>query len=120
MPIHESSSDGRLARRLFATSHMLDTKWRKVFTAIEDHDPHCRSATIKFIDVDSPKQIRFPTSLECPHDFMDPVEFGPTPLRSIEWVDFPIDIRPLLKSIGKFTTEYDGSRTRIIGYSGKY
>jgi hypothetical protein len=48
---------------------------------------------------------------------MDTIEFGPTALRAIEWVEFPANLEIILRPIGQFKMEtYNGS-TRIVGYA---
>ena len=73
--------------------------------------------TIKFINVDDPKAMRFPPGLRCPWAYMDTIEYGPTELRSIEWMELPQDVSTALGLIGQFPIELTEKGTRIVGYS---
>ncbi len=72
--------------------------------------------TVKFIDVEEVKNLRFPPSLECPRPYMDTIEFGPVELRSIEWVSFRADIESIARDLGQFQIEKKGGICTIIGY----
>lgn len=90
-PAHSYYRERRMIRREFRASLMSDTKWRKLFLAIEELElalPLCR---IKWIDVQVPRLLRTPTSgtLSLPKPFVDTIEFGSFALCSIEWVEFP-------------------------------
>jgi hypothetical protein len=81
----------RIMRREFRTSLMSDTKWRKLFLAIERLKlalPICR---VKWIFGEEPEMLRTPTSktLYPPRPFIDSFEFGPFALCSVEWLEFP-------------------------------
>lgn len=95
---------------------MSDTKWRKAFRAISEAGFGIREMLVKFIDVEEPKRMRFPPSLACPLVYMDTIEFGPTELRSIEWLELEADIEPLLAPLGKFLIEKSDHGSRLIGY----
>ncbi len=110
------AADGRLARARFSAAFMSDTKWRKAFRAIVQADVGIREMLVKFIDIDAPKRMRFPPGLACPLPFMDTIEFGPTELRSIEWLEVEAVIEPLLKSLGQFPIETTKRGSRLIGY----
>jgi hypothetical protein len=47
---------------------------------------------------------------------MDTREFGPMELRSIEWLELPVDVEPLVSPIGHFPLERVGTGTRVTGY----
>jgi len=72
---------------------------------------------VKFVDVEPVRAMRFPPSLSCPHAYMDTIEFGPTELRAIEWLEFNAELSVALSQIGEFplTITAEG-RTRITGY----
>lgn len=119
MTVHDPRADGRRARRLFSTGLMSDTKWRKLFEAIaETCDPPLDHVVVKFIGVDEPKRMRFPFGLYPPRPYIDTLEYGPTELRAIEWLDVAGDIVDLLEPVGRFPVEWQGAYTRIIGYTG--
>lgn len=116
MTVHDPTKIGRLARERFSIALMSDTKWRKLFAAIEQAGLPARQMVVKFIDVEEPCALRFPPSLACPHAYMDTIEFGPVELRAIEWLDLPADLAPVVRSSGQFPLEDVTDRTRIIGY----
>ncbi|WP_379553097.1 DUF6678 family protein [Qipengyuania sp. DGS5-3] len=110
----DHKKEGKLARENFRSAFMSDTKWRKLFNAIEGQD--IQQMNVKFIDVPEPRTMNFPPWLDCHYAYMDSIEFGPVELRSIEWLELPMDIEPLVSSLGKFPLERTETGTRIIGY----
>lgn len=113
---HDPCPDGRRARDLFGAAFMSDTKWRKLFEAVGQALPDVRLARVKFVDAGEARQMRFPPSVDCPHAYMDTVEFGPTELRAIEWLEFDADISRPLAAIGHFPLKVSEGRTRVTGY----
>ena len=81
---------------------MSDTKWRKAFRAIAEARLGVREMLVKFIDVDGPRRMRFPPSLACPLPYMDTIEFGPTELRSIEWLEVGPTSNRCLRRLASF------------------
>jgi hypothetical protein len=71
---------------------------------------------VKFVDTAEPRPMRFPPSLSCPRAYMDTIEFGPTELRAIEWLELEADLSAILATVGLFPLKVDGGRTRVIGY----
>lgn len=73
---------------------MSDTKWRKLFTAMDEAGIGLTQMIVKFIDVAEPKTTAFPSisSLHPPMPWIDS-QFGPIELRSIEWLDIPAVVR---------------------------
>jgi hypothetical protein len=112
----DPAADGRAARARFSAAFMSDTKWRKAFRAIAEAPVGVREMLVKFIDVDEPKRMRFPPSLACPLAYMDTIEFGPTELRSIEWLEVEADIEPLLAPLGRFPIKKTDLGSRLVGY----
>jgi hypothetical protein len=106
----------RSARREFPHALMSDTKWRKLFRAVESAELGVSVMVVKFIDVAEPRVMRFPPSLNAPYAYMDTIEFGPVELRAIQWLDLPIDVEPVVAPIGKFPLEPTNGGTRIVGY----
>lgn len=47
---------------------------------------------------------------------MDTIEFGPTALRSIEWLEIDADVESALRPLGLFPVTVAEGRSRIIGY----
>lgn len=117
MSVHDSSKDGKLARALFSTSLMSDTKWRKLFHAIATEKPDIRQMRVKYIDVADAKVMQFPPSLTAPWAYMDTIEFGPVSLRSIEWVAFDADLSGLIEALGLYPFVLKDGITTISGYS---
>ena len=95
---------------------MSDSKWRKALRAIAEAGVGVSEMMLKFIDVSEPKRMRFPPNLACPLPYMDTIEFGPTELRSIEWLEVEADIELLLTPLGKFPVEKSDGRSRLVGY----
>ena len=114
MTTHDATKTGKIARERFSVALMSDTKWRKLFSAVEELGSS--HMIVKFIDLEEPRQMRFPPSLACPKAFMDTIEFGPVELRAIEWLELPIELKPIVDPIGKFPLERTEIGTRVIGY----
>lgn len=112
----DPAAAGRAAKAGFSAAYMSDTKWREAFRAIAEASVGVREMLVKFIDVDEPKRMRFPPSLACPLAYMDTIEFGPTELRSIEWLEVEADIEPLLVPLGKFPIKRSDRGWRLVGY----
>lgn len=116
MTVHDPAKIGKFARERFSSALMSDTKWRKLFAAVASPQLGVKRMLVKFIDVDEPRQLSFPPSLDLPHAYMDTIEFGPVELRAIEWLELPIDLEPVMSSIGQFPLEPVEGGTRIVGY----
>jgi hypothetical protein len=119
---------------------MSDTKWRKLFAALNDAQIELEQIEIKFIDVSSAALMRMPSAaaLCTPRPYIDTFEFGPIELRSIEWLGIPAvakwarpnnlpaavvaqDVgaaRAIIEKLGKFPIEQTRAGLRILGYSG--
>lgn len=95
---------------------MSDTKWRKALAAIDEAGLGVREMLVKFIDMDGARRMRFPPSWSCPRAYMDTIEFGPTALRSIEWLELDADVEHVLRPLGQFPVMVDNGRSRILGY----
>ncbi|WP_365877452.1 DUF6678 family protein [Bosea sp. (in: a-proteobacteria)] len=96
-----------LARREFSHAHMSDTKWRKLFTAMDEAGVDLEQMIVKFIDVPEPKVMYFPSinALYQPYPWIDSFDFGPIELRSIEWMDIPAVARfPRLNNVPALET----------------
>jgi hypothetical protein len=115
--VHNPRSIGRVARSRFAAAFMSDTKWRKLFAVVHEAHPDLDRMQVKFIDVENARQMRFPPSLDCPLAYMDTIEFGPTELRSIEWLEFQCDVSRSLEQVGQFHLVIANGWTRVIGYA---
>jgi hypothetical protein len=80
---------------------MSDTKWRKLFSAMDDAGVELDQVIVKFIDVPELKVMDFPStsSLHPPMPWVDS-QFGPIELRAIEWLDIPAVARsPRLSNV---------------------
>lgn len=117
MSVHDFSKDGKLAKALFDTGLMSDTKWRKLFLAIATEQPDIQQMRVKFIDVADIKVMQFPPSLAAPWAYMDTIEFGPVSLRSIEWVAFDVDLSGLIETLGLYPFDLKDGITTISAYS---
>lgn len=80
----------RMMRREFSASLMSNTKWRKLFVAIERLNLALPVCEMKWIDSDGIDTLYTPTSasLYPPRPFVDS-RFGPFALCLIEWLEFP-------------------------------
>jgi len=145
MPLKSSViSKGRRNPRGYAASLMSDTKWRKLFVALDRADLNLKQARIKFVDVDEVHTINRPLAYahgKKPWPFIDTAELGPLALRSIEWIEFPAvaELRrrspngegrvlsrfekqnieqatSILAGLGKFPVESVGHALRILGH----
>lgn len=81
----------KLARQEFSSTLMSDTKWRKLFIALDQSDIQIQQILVKFIDLDDVRIMRMPKthSLHPPRAWIDTIEFGPVELRAIEWLKIP-------------------------------
>jgi hypothetical protein len=69
---------------------MSDTKWRRVFAAIENHpELGIRQCVFKFLELDEERVAGPVVDFFPPRPWLDSMSFGPFPLRSIEWLLFP-------------------------------
>jgi len=92
MTIHgreELDREGRDIAANTRASLMSDTKWRKLLIALDQDDLELSQCVVKFIDIADEKVMARPTGLYPPRPWVDTIEFGPIPLRSIEWMLFP-------------------------------
>jgi hypothetical protein len=127
-----------LARRRFSHALMSDTKWRRLFIALEEAGVAVRWASVKFIDVADPKPMTLPTgrALHPPRPYVDTLEFGPIELRAIEWLEMPaVVLHPrgsglppraipqdldgaeaALAARGRFPLERPHEALRVLGY----
>jgi hypothetical protein len=117
MSVHDPRAEGGLARSKFSAAFMSDTKWRKLFATVQRARPEIDEMVVKFIDVEAPHRMRFPPDLRCPWAYMDTLEFGPTELRAIEWLELAGDLTGILKEVGKFPVAISEDLTRITGYA---
>ncbi len=84
----ELKRERRRVKHYTSASFMSDTKWRVLFQAIADAQVEIRQIIVKFVGADDEKLIQG-VSLHPPLPFVDTIEFGPIPLVSIEWLEFP-------------------------------
>ena len=82
---------GRLVRQRTRASLMSDTKWRKLFAALDGAELELQQCVFKFIGNAEEKTSRLPSraSLYAPHAYLDSPRWGPFPLREIEWLRIP-------------------------------
>jgi hypothetical protein len=96
-------------RRDFSASLMSDTKWRKLFSALDRPDLNLRQAIFKFIDVEREFRMEIPkrSHLVPPQAYIDTFDFGPISLRSIEWLELPTvaEYQPPSKVPGRLPIE---------------
>lgn len=137
-PAYTHSRERLAMRRQFRTSLMSNTKWRKLFIAIERLKLELPICRIKWISEENLTTLRTPTSgtLYPPWPFVDSFEAGPFPLCSIQWLEFPrtalysgpgrgagttylqdVDrAEQALKVVARFPMENTPESLRIIGH----
>ena len=126
------------ARQNFSHAYMSDTKWRKFFAVIRESGVELVRASVKFIDVDEPKQILFNDHWPDVRTdaCLDTFDFGVMAFREIEWLEFPDvaliqrrefgspekvhqDLKPIqeaLEAAGQFPLELTGDALRLVAY----
>jgi hypothetical protein len=134
-------SKGRRNPIGISASLMSDTKWRKLFVALDRPELNLRQVRIKWVDVNQVVTAAMPTAayLWPPKPFIG--WDTPVPLRAIEWIEIPAiatfprpspdgkgrippelhrqDIdraEAILTAIGQFPMERNGDALRIIGH----
>ncbi|MDG3444154.1 DUF6678 family protein [Nitrospirillum amazonense] len=128
--------DRRTARR-FPGSVMSNAKWRRLFTALQQSGLDIQQMLVKFIDVEDMKVLGPVWLTGTPHAFIDSFNYGPFPLVSIEWLEFPrharlprsgslppqeyaqdiVAIRACLEATGKqFSFEQTAHSLRVLGH----
>lgn len=129
---------GRFVRENFSTALMSDTKWRKLFTALDEAGIGLEQATVKFVETDNIHTVQMPkiSALHPPIPFIDTIEFGPVELRAIEWFEIsevavwprPNNVPPrqvaqdieaaraVVERLGQYPVEETSTGLRIIGY----
>jgi hypothetical protein len=120
---------------------MSDTKWRKLFDAVNDSGCVPISIEVKFVERDEPEERAMgwprPNDFWGPPQWVDTPQFGPIELRSIEWLMIPAiatrlpnefgirspgvpqdlaAIKSALSGVGQFPLEESPEGLRIIGY----
>jgi hypothetical protein len=119
---------------------MSDTKWRKLFAALERPELNLEQMRIKFVGVDRVETTHVPTTAALYYPpFVD--LHSPVSLRTIEWIEFPAIVtfprrspdgkgrvpprllrqdieraEAVLASIGRFPMERNGDALRITGH----
>lgn len=132
----------RFTRRRYSHALMSDTKWRKLFDAVNGSGWHPSRVVIKFVDTDEPEDQLWTWpgehSFWGPRQWVDSTEFGgPIELRSIEWLIIPATVVPpfrahaaaapmqpqdftaiksALSKVGQFPIEETPEGLKIIGY----
>lgn len=136
---HDLERIARVARARFSHALMSDTKWRKIFAAVNEAGLSPQWIAAKFIESEHIGLLRWSGigTMGAPHAWIDTFERGPIELRSIEWILVPSvyseergspgvpprevrqdfeAIRLLLESLGQFPLEVSAEGLRIIGY----
>lgn len=132
----------RFTRRKFGRALMSDTKWHKLFAAVEASDWIPSRVLVKFVDVEEPsdRTMRWPSqnAFWGPPQWIDTPEFGPIELRAIEWLVIPAFvvyghsvseiasatepqdvevIRSALSQVGQFPLEDVPEGLKVVGYA---
>ena len=130
----------RHIRREFPHAYMSNTKWRRMFEALEKSGIEIEQVVLKLIREDEPKTCSPPGSylVDPPHAAIDNLcPGGPVEFREIEWLEYPaiarferpnnvparaveqdLDaIESLIRSLGEYPVQRSSDAVRIIGYS---
>ena len=134
MPIHgpeELEREGRLVRRKTRASLMSDTKWRKLFAALDVSGLRFNRCIWKFVGRDDAVPGHMGGGLHLSWPWIDTSVVGPTPLRSIEWLWIPrltkwgrktqdVDrAAQVISGLGRYPIEVNERGLLIRGYLGK-
>ena len=126
MSVHDRNELRRVNRRVRANTRaslMSDSKWRKMLVALDRPGLELRQCVVKFVGGAEPRIMRLPKGLHPPRPWIDTVEFGPIPLRAIEWMWFPaaIELPPTHGALSARRIEQDVEAAfHIVGALGKY
>lgn len=85
----ELRREGRLIEATTRASLMSDTKWRKLLQALDESGLEIDQCIVKFVGALNEHRTGLPRGLYLPRPWVDTFEFGPVPLRSIEWMLIP-------------------------------
>lgn len=110
-------------RKHFSTALMSDTKWRKLISALDEADIGIEEIFVKFVETADIRTIQMPRSgsLYPPWPFIDLIEFGPTELCAIEWIEIPEMTKPRIKGVPASAVKQDIEAARAtIAKLGKY
>ncbi len=80
---------GRVIEARARASLMSDTKWRKLISELNKPERQLLYCIIKYIDSPIESESYFPMGLHPPRPWIEELGWGPTPLRSIEWMLVP-------------------------------
>ncbi len=143
MSIHARQDLDRLSRFTrdrFSHALMSDTKWRKLFAAVNGSGWNASLVEVKLVDSDDAetKYMSWPglNNFWGPPEWVDTAEFGPIELRSIEWLVIPTAvlthghaglaqpgtlqdftaIEAALNRVGEFPLEQTQNGLKITGY----
>ena len=134
MAVHgreELRREGRLVRRSTRASLMSDTKWRRLFAALDTPDLAFGRCLWKFVGREDAVPGGFSVGLYPPRPWVDTTSFGPLPLKSIEWLWVPRRTKwgrkvqdvdhaaRILSGLGRYPVEVNERGLLIRGYLGK-
>jgi hypothetical protein len=126
MAVHdreELNREDRLIQSNTRASLMSDTKWRKLLSALDKSELELRRCIVKFMGDPEEKVLSRPVGLYPPRPWVDTFQFGPIPLRSIEWLLFPrvAEVRdPDCTIPAKHLVQDVDGAARIIEALGRY
>ena len=79
----------RIIREQTQVSFMSDTKWRKVISCLNKPEFELKVCVAQFLDTGGEHILQFPLRLDAPRPWFDSFEYGPIPLRSVQWLLIP-------------------------------
>jgi hypothetical protein len=89
MDRNELERESRIARRETRASLMSDTKWRKMLHALDESGLSDLWYIFKFVDGPTEHVCTLRNTLWPPRPWIDAFDWGPSPLRAIEWMLLP-------------------------------
>ncbi|WP_420469828.1 DUF6678 family protein [Brevundimonas sp. FT23042] len=126
MSVHdrkELERESRIVRRETRASLMSDTKWRKLLLALDENGLSDLWYVFRFVD-DPTEHVRtLRNALWPPRPWIDGFEWGPSPLRSIEWMLLPsvLEYPPAGRaSWAKSASQDIDEAAKIIASLGQY
>jgi len=126
MSVHdrkELERESRLVRRETRASLMSDTKWRKLLHALEENGLSDLLYVFKLVDDPTEHVLTLRNALWPPRPWIDGFSWGPSPLRSIEWMLLPsvLEDPPVGRGVWTKRVSQDVEEAaRIIASLGQY
>ena len=117
MAAHETRLD-RLIAGSFSASYMSNSKWRRLFLALEQSDVPIPKLRWKFVGREEPVTGATPDESCLGTQYITRTSFSAFPYKEIEWVEIPElkELPPAALAVGLFETETCSGGVRVYGY----